>query len=267
MAISGIKGFNDILTGEVEKWQHIEAVARKVFELYGFAEIRVPILEKTELFARSIGDATDIVEKEMYSFVDKGGNQVTMRPEGTAGVMRAFIEHKLHAADPVTKLYYMGPMFRYERPQKGRYRQFHQIGAEVTGVMGPAIDAQVLTMLCHFFAELGLTEPRLEINSLGCPECRPVYRQALKEFLRGKLELLCDDCKRRFETNPLRVLDCKATGCKEATDGAPSVLDYLDNELRGTFLPYPALPGRGGHRLCHQSPHGARTRLLHPNDL
>jgi histidyl-tRNA synthetase len=229
VAISGIKGFNDILTGEVEKWQHIEAVARKVFELYGFAEIRVPILEKTELFARSIGDATDIVEKEMYSFVDKGGNQVTMRPEGTAGVMRAFIEHKLHAADPVTKLYYMGPMFRYERPQKGRYRQFHQIGAEVTGVMGPAIDAQVLTMLCHFFAELGLTEPRLEINSLGCPECRPVYRRALKEFLRGKLELLCDDCKRRFETNPLRILDCKATGCKEATQGAPSVLDYLDN--------------------------------------
>ena len=229
MAISGIKGFNDILTGEVEKWQHIEAVARKVFELYGFAEIRVPILEKTELFARSIGDATDIVEKEMYSFVDKGGNQVTMRPEGTAGVMRAFIEHKLHAADPVAKLYYMGPMFRYERPQKGRYRQFHQIGAEVTGVMGPVIDAQVLTMLCHFFAELGLTEPRLEINSLGCPECRPAYREALKEFLRARLEFLCDDCKRRFETNPLRVLDCKATGCKEATVGAPSVLDYLDN--------------------------------------
>lgn len=235
MAISGIKGFNDILTGEVEKWQHIEAVARKVFELYGFAEIRVPILEKTELFARSIGDATDIVEKEMYSFVDKGGNQVTMRPEGTAGVMRAFIEHKLHAADPVTKLYYMGPMFRYERPQKGRYRQFHQIGAEVTGVMGPAIDAQVLTMLCHFFAELGLTEPRLEINSLGCPECRPVYRQALKEFLRGKLKLLCDDCKRRLETNPLRALDCKATGCKEATEGAPSVLDYLDNSCAEHF--------------------------------
>jgi histidyl-tRNA synthetase len=189
----------------------------------------VPILEKTELFARSIGDATDIVEKEMYSFVDKGENQVTMRPEGTAGVMRAFIEHKLHAVDQVAKLYYMGPMFRYERPQKGRYRQFHQIGAEVTGVTSPVIDAQVLTMLCHFFAELGLTEPRLEINSLGCPECRKVYRRVLKEFLSGKLELLCDDCKRRIETNPLRALDCKATGCKEATEGAPSVLDYLDS--------------------------------------
>ncbi len=228
MAISGIKGFNDILPGEVEKWQHIEAVARRVFELYGFAEIRVPILEKTELFARSIGDATDIVEKEMYSFVDKGENQVTMRPEGTASVMRAFIEHKLYAGDPVAKLFYMGPMFRYERPQKGRYRQFHQIGAEVTGVTSPVIDAQVLTMLCHFFAELGLTEPRLEINSLGCPECRQGYRRVLKDFLHAKLELLCEDCKRRYETNPLRSLDCKSAGCKEATAGAPSVLDHID---------------------------------------
>lgn len=227
MAITGIKGFNDILPGEVEKWQHIEAAARRVFELYGFAEIRVPILEKTELFARSIGDATDIVEKEMYSFVDKGENAVTMRPEGTASVMRAFIEHKLYAADPVAKLYYLGPMFRYERPQKGRYRQFHQIGCEVTGVTDPKVDAQVLTMLCHFFAELGLTEPALQINSLGCRDCRPVYREALKDFLRSRLDQLCDDCKRRFETNPLRALDCKSTGCKEATAGAPSVLDHL----------------------------------------
>lgn len=227
MAITGVKGFNDILPGEVEKWQQIEATARTVFELYGFAEIRVPILEKTELFCRSIGDATDIVEKEMYSFVDKGENAVTMRPEGTASVMRAFIEHKLYARDPLAKLYYMGPMFRYERPQKGRYRQFHQIGAEVTGVTSPVVDAQVLTMLCHFFAELGLTEPSLQINSLGCPDCRPAYRTVLKEFLRAKLDLLCDDCKRRFEPNPLRALDCKATGCKEATAGAPSVLDHL----------------------------------------
>ncbi len=235
MAITGIKGFNDILPGEVEKWQHIEATARRVFGLYGFAEIRIPILEKTELFARSIGDTTDIVEKEMYSFEDKGGNRVTMRPEGTASVMRAFIEHKLYAQDPVAKLYYLGPMFRYERPQKGRYRQFHQIGAEVTGVTDPKVDAQVLTMLCQFFAELGLTEPQLQINSLGCPDCRPVYRQALKDFLRAKLDLLCDDCKRRFETNPLRALDCKATGCKEATAGAPSVLDHLDAACQEHF--------------------------------
>jgi histidyl-tRNA synthetase len=235
VSITGVKGFNDILPGEVEKWQHIEATARRVFELYGFAEIRIPILEKTELFSRSIGDATDIVEKEMYSFVDKGENAVTMRPEGTASVMRAFIEHKLYASDPVAKLYYLGPMFRYERPQKGRYRQFHQIGAEVTGVSDPKVDAQVLTMLCHFFAELGLTEPALQINSLGCKECRPVYRQALKDFLRGKIDQLCDDCKRRFETNPLRALDCKSTGCKEATAGAPSVLDYLDSGCNDHF--------------------------------
>ena len=227
VAITGIKGFNDILPGEVEKWQHVEGAARRVFKLYGFSEIRIPILEKTELFARSIGDATDIVEKEMYSFVDKGENAVTMRPEGTAGVMRSFIEHKLYAQEPVAKLYYMGPMFRYERPQKGRYRQFHQIGCEVTGVTDPKVDAQVLAMLCHFFAELGLTEPRLQINSLGCRDCRPTYREALKEFLRARLDLLCDDCKRRFETNPLRALDCKSAGCKEATAGAPSVLDHL----------------------------------------
>ena len=227
MAITGVKGFNDILPGEVEKWQHIEATARRVFGCYGFAEIRIPILEKTELFCRSIGDATDIVEKEMYSFVDKGENRVTMRPEGTASVMRALIEHKLYAQDPVSKLFYMGPMFRYERPQKGRYRQFHQIGAEVTGVHDAKVDAQVLTMLCHFFAELGLTEPQLEINSLGCPECRPAYREALKEFLREKLPALCDDCRRRFEANPLRALDCKSTGCKEATAGAPAMLDHL----------------------------------------
>ena len=236
MAITGIKGFNDILPGEVRKWRHVEDTARRVFELYGFSEIRVPVLEKTELFARSIGDATDIVEKEMYSFVDKGGNAVTMRPEGTAGVIRSYIEHKLHAADSVAKLYYMGQMFRYERPQKGRYRQFHQIGAEVAGVSDPKIDAQVLTMLCHYFSELGLDEPRLQINSLGCHECRPEYRRILREFLGRRLETLCDDCKRRYETNPLRALDCKAAGCREATEGAPSVLDSLCGECADHFF-------------------------------
>jgi histidyl-tRNA synthetase len=235
VAINGIKGFNDILPGEVEKWQHIEATARRVFELYGFSEIRIPIMEKTELFCRSIGDATDIVEKEMYSFVDKGENKVTLRPEGTASVMRAFIEHKMHAIDPVARLYYMGPMFRYERPQKGRYRQFHQIGAEVTGVSAATVDAQVLTMLSHFFVELGLTEPSLQINSLGCPCCRPVYREALKSFLLGKLELLCEDCNRRYETNPLRALDCKSPGCQEATKGAPAMLEYLCNDCAEHF--------------------------------
>jgi histidyl-tRNA synthetase len=227
MALTAIKGFNDILPGESGRWQHIEQAARRVFELNGFSEIRVPIMEKTELFCRSIGDATDIVEKEMYSFVDKGENAVTLRPEGTAGVMRAFIEHKLYAQDPVTKMYYLGPMFRYERPQKGRYRQFHQIGAEITGVYDPLADAQVLNMLVQFFRQIGLDEPQLQVNSLGCPDCRPAYRAALIAFLEERVDALCEDCRRRLTTNPLRALDCKVPGCIAATAGAPSVLDNL----------------------------------------
>lgn len=227
MSITAIKGFNDILPGEVEKWQHIEAIARDIFFRYGFAEIRVPIMEKTELFARSIGDVTDIVEKEMYSFIDKGDNRVTLRPEGTAGVIRALIENRLYAADQISKLFYMGPMFRYERPQKGRYRQFHQIGAEITGVADPSVDAQVLTMLRHLFDELGISEPSLEINSLGCPDCRPHYRETLQAFLRERTDALCPDCQRRLETNPLRVLDCKVERCKTATAAAPAMLENL----------------------------------------
>ncbi|NTW98470.1 MAG: histidine--tRNA ligase [Geobacteraceae bacterium] len=227
MALTAVKGFNDILPDESGRIQYIEQTARRVFELNGFGEIRVPIMEKTELFCRSIGDATDIVEKEMYTFTDKGENSVTLRPEGTAGVMRAFIEHKLYAQDPIAKLYYMGPMFRYERPQKGRYRQFHQIGAEITGVNDPLADAQVLNMLTSFFREIGLTEPTLQINSLGCPECRPAYRATLRSFLEERMGQLCEDCKRRFATNPLRTLDCKVPGCIEATAAAPSVLSHL----------------------------------------
>jgi histidyl-tRNA synthetase len=227
VALTAVKGFNDILPDESGRWQYIEQTARRIFELNGFGEIRVPVMEKTELFCRSIGDATDIVEKEMYTFIDKGENSVTLRPEGTAGVMRAFIEHKMYAQDPIAKLYYLGPMFRYERPQKGRYRQFHQIGAEITGVHDPLADAQVLNMLASFFREIGLTEPTLQINSLGCPECRPAYRAALRSFLEERMGLLCDDCKRRFATNPLRTLDCKVPGCIEATLGAPSVLEHL----------------------------------------
>jgi histidyl-tRNA synthetase len=235
VALTAVKGFNDILPDESRRWQHIEQTARRVFELNGFGEIRVPVMEKTELFCRSIGDATDIVEKEMYTFTDKGENSVTLRPEGTAGVMRAFIEHKLYAQDPVAKLYYMGPMFRYERPQKGRYRQFHQIGAEITGVHDPLADAQVLNMLATFFLEIGLTEPTLQINSLGCPECRPAYRTALRSFLEERLGALCEDCKRRFATNPLRTLDCKVPGCIESTVGAPSVLEHLCHDCDDHF--------------------------------
>jgi histidyl-tRNA synthetase len=235
VALTAVKGFNDILPDESGCWQFIEQTARRVFELNGFGEIRVPVLEKTELFCRSIGDATDIVEKEMYTFIDKGENSLTLRPEGTAGVMRAFIEHKMYARDPIAKVYYLGPMFRYERPQKGRYRQFHQIGAEITGVNDPLADAQVLNMLTSFFREIGLTEPTLQINSLGCPECRPVYRAILRSFLEERLEHLCADCTRRFATNPLRILDCKVPGCIEQTSGAPSVLDHLCGSCNDHF--------------------------------
>jgi len=227
VSITGIKGMNDILPAEVSRWQFVEATARRIFHTFGFSEIRVPVVEKTELFCRSIGETTDIVEKEMYTFLDKSDNSLTLRPEGTAPVMRALIEHKLYNLDPVQKLYYTGPMFRYERPQKGRYRQFHQMGAEVVGIDDPLIDAQLLAMLHQFFVEIGLADVSLQINSLGCPECRPAYRAALIAYLEQRLDNLCDDCKRRYSSNPLRVLDCKATGCKEATIDAPTMPEHL----------------------------------------
>ncbi|MBE0597538.1 MAG: histidine--tRNA ligase [Desulfuromonadales bacterium] len=233
--ITGIKGMNDILPGEVETWQYLEEQARRIFAAYGFAEIRVPVVEKTDLFCRSIGESTDIVEKEMYSFTDKGGTSITLRPEGTASVMRSFIEHKLYAQDPVARLYYLGPMFRYERPQKGRYRQFHQIGAEAIGIDDPRVDAQLMAMLTHYLDEVGIRDVELQVNSLGCPECRPAYRQALIFFLQPQLEALCEDCRRRWCTNPLRVLDCKVPGCREATAQAPSILDHLDTPCADHF--------------------------------
>jgi histidyl-tRNA synthetase len=235
MSISAVKGFNDMLPSETPVWQFIEETARRVFTRFGFSEIRVPVVEKTELFCRSIGDATDIVEKEMYTFCDKGGTSLTLRPEGTAGVMRALIEHKLYALDSISKLYYLGPMFRHERPQKGRYRQFHQIGAEVTGGSDPIVDAQVLLMVSRLFHELGLDEPKLQVNSLGCPACRPAYRDALVAFLAQRQDELCEDCRRRQTTNPLRALDCKVPGCVEATAGAPAMLEHLCSECSDHF--------------------------------
>ena len=236
MSISGIKGMNDILPADVATWQFLEQTARDIFGTYGCQEIRVPVVEKTELFCRSIGETTDIVEKEMYTFADKSDHSLTLRPEGTAPVMRSFIQHKLFNQDQVSKLYYMGPMFRYERPQKGRYRQFHQIGAEIIGIDDPRIDAQVLAMLSHYFEAVGIDDVSLQINSLGCPECRPNYRATLIAFLQQRMEQLCPDCQRRCASNPLRVLDCKAKLCKETTVDAPSVLNHLCTDCETHFV-------------------------------
>ncbi|HVO91338.1 MAG TPA: histidine--tRNA ligase [Terriglobales bacterium] len=243
MKISSIKGFADILPGEVELWQSVEAKARAVFCAYHFAEIRIPILEKTELFSRSIGETTDIVEKEMYTFEDRDSRnpessaptKLTLRPEGTAGVVRAYVEAEMYKVEPARKLFYIGPMFRRERPQKGRMRQFHQIGAEALGRGDPFIDAEVLLLLNDFFVSLGLTEPALQLNSLGDGACRPQYREALLAFLREHRDNLCHNCQRRIETNPLRALDCKEPGCIEATQDAPSILDYLCSDCRDHF--------------------------------
>lgn len=218
---------NDVLPDVVGVWQFLEQSAREIFSTYGFTEIRTPVLEKTELFCRSIGETTDIVEKEMYTFADKSDNSMTLRPEGTAPVMRSIIQHRLVTQDAVAKLCYIGPMFRYERPQKGRYRQFHQIGAEAIGVEDPKIDAQVLLMLHHFFTRIGISAVSLEINSLGCPVCRPDYRQQLIQYLQARLEPLCSECQRRYQTNPLRVLDCKVEACRAATADAPAMIDHL----------------------------------------
>lgn len=223
MKVKALKGFKDILPGEVELWQHVEDVTRSIFRRHNFSEIRMPILEQTDLFKRSIGEDTDIVEKEMYTFVDKG---VTMRPEATASLIRAYIEHSLHVVKPVQRLFTIGPMFRHERPQKGRLRQFHQMDIEVLGSESPIVDAELMAMAAMVFRELDINV-RLEINSLGCPECRPAYRKLLIEFIEGCFDDLCDDCKRRSKTNPLRVLDCKIKSCRARVEDAPSILEHL----------------------------------------
>ena len=234
MAVTALKGFKDILPDEVAVWQRIEATARDLFRRFGFGEIRVPILEKTELFVRSIGEATDIVEKEMYTFTDRNGASLTMRPEGTAPLLRAFIEHGMHVRQPVQRFYTIGPMFRHERPQKGRLRQFHQLSVELLGSEHPRTDAEVMAMAHRLLAELGLVAS-LEINSLGCPACRPAYKAALLAFLDRRLDQLCEDCRRRSTTNPLRVLDCKSDHCQAQYGAAPSILDHLCQGCRDHF--------------------------------
>jgi histidyl-tRNA synthetase len=222
-----IRGFKDILPGEVELWQHIEKTARSLFEDFGFKEIRIPIMEHTELFARSIGEDTDIVEKEMYTFPDRKGSLITLRPEATASVCRSYIQHKLYSTDPVQKYYTIGPMFRRERPQKGRYRQFYQLNAEIFGVNSPLVDVELIFLLVTLFSRLSVSDVEVHINSLGCPECRPTFTAVLSDFLTSSSGDLCLDCVRRKDRNPLRVLDCKVPACREAMAHAPSIPDYL----------------------------------------
>ena len=225
--IQSIRGFRDILPGESEVWQHIETVSVDIFQSFGFKEIRLPVIEKTELFARSIGEDTDIVEKEMYTFSDRKGDMITLRPEATASIVRAYIQHKMYASDPIRKFYTIGPMFRRERPQKGRYRQFFQINAEIIGTGSPYADAQLIYMLMTLITRLNVRDVKAHINSLGCTECRPVFREALTKYLSDKTERLCEDCIRRKDKNPLRVLDCKVPGCREAVTDPPAITDHL----------------------------------------
>jgi histidyl-tRNA synthetase len=233
--IKGIKGVKDILPEDTPRWQFIEQAARRWAERYGFVEIRIPIFEVTALFARSIGATTDIVEKEMYTFPDRDGTSLTLRPEGTAGTVRAFVEHN-RAADPLPqKYFYIGPMFRHERPQAGRLRQFHQFGVEYFGTQDAKADVDVMALLWRFLSDLALPDLTLEINSLGSSADRTAYLPVLVSFLKSRQDQLCDNCRRRIETNPLRVLDCKVPECRTATEDAPQLTSYLSPEAKGHF--------------------------------
>jgi histidyl-tRNA synthetase len=223
--VTGVKGMNDVLPGEVGRWQEMESTAREVFALYGYREVRTPVVEHHSLFARGVGEATDIVNKEMYVFEDKGEELLCLRPEGTAGTVRAFIEHGAHVEGP-QKWFYLGAMFRRERPQKGRYRQFHQIGCEAFGVAEPAIDAEQIALLDDYFARLGV-RAQLKLNTVGDGSCRPAYLAELKGYLEGRRKELCPDCNDRIDRNPLRVLDCKVPTCQGALEQAPRLLERL----------------------------------------
>ena len=230
-----VKGTKDIYGAEVKVWQEIEGKMRRLCETFGIGEIRTPAFEFTELFVRGVGETTDIVQKEMYTFTDDGDRSLTLRPEGTAGAVRAYIEHGMHNQAQPTKLYYISPTFRCENTQAGRQRQFHQFGIEILGSYSAAQDAEVISVATALLEEMGIKGVELRINSLGCPECRARYNRTLKEFIGKNLDKLCDTCKERFEKNPLRVLDCKEEGCQAIIADAPSVLDCLDEECTAHF--------------------------------
>ncbi len=234
-ALKTPRGTKDIFGGEVALWQYIEEKIKEICRQFGYGEIRTPVFEHTELFQRGVGETTDVVQKEMYTFMDKGGRSLTLKPEGTAGAARAFIEHKLYSESLPLKIYYVTPLFRYEKPQAGRMRQFHQFGIECYGSNTPAADVEVISLGHLFFERLGLKNNRLLINSLGCKSCRQTYNEALVGYIREVSHSLCPLCKERSEKNPLRVLDCKEKGCIEILKNAPIILDYLDDECRGHF--------------------------------
>lgn len=233
MAFQKPPGTQDILPAVAGKWQYVEERARELCRRFNYRELRTPMFEATELFQRGVGETTDIVEKEMYTFTDRGNRSITLRPEGTAGTMRAYVENKLYGEPDIAKLYYIGPMFRYERQQAGRYRQFHQFGIEALGSDSPALDAEVIALAYTFYQEVGIQGVRVEINSVGTPAIRAAFRDELLGFLQPKRELLCKDCQSRMDRNPLRVLDCKVD--QHHFEGAPSILDSLDDACREHF--------------------------------
>ena len=233
--IRSVKGMRDLLPDQTPWWQWLEARFAGVLDRYGYAEIRTPMLESTSLFARSIGQETDIVSKEMYTFIDRDEASLTLRPEGTAAVVRAFVEHNLARRSPVNRLFYQGPMFRRERTQRGRFRQFCQMGAELIGVAEPAADVELIDLMTECMAAVGLADTTLELNSLGCDTCRPPYREALVAYFDGQREDLCEDCQRRLKTNPLRVLDCKQTACVTLAEKAPHMIEQLCGDCSEHF--------------------------------
>ena len=233
--IQKLKGTRDILPKEVVTWQYIEAKAKELFEKYGYNEIRTPIIESLDLFQRGVGETTDVVQKEMYNFEDKGGRKIALRPEGTAGVVRAYIEDGLSSEPSPLKLWYKMSMYRYENVQKGRQREFNQIGVELFGSDSYMADVEIIQMCSKFFEELNIKDIELNINSIGCPKCRNEYKEALKDFIRPNLDKYCDTCKTRFEKNPMRILDCKEETCKKLNQNAPRILDYLCEECKTHF--------------------------------
>ncbi len=265
MTVQGVRGTRDILPDETPAWQRVEAAARELFARYGYREIRTPVFEETELFARGIGAETDIVSKEMYTFADRDGGSLTLRPEATAGIVRAVIEHNLASTDPSLKVWAMGPMFRRERPQKGRYRQFHQVDVEAFGFESPTIDAEVIELALAYLERCGVSRCELVLNSVGDRHCRPAYVERLREALRGLAPAMCPDCQRRAVTNPLRVLDCKVPADQAVIDTLPRIVDHLCAPCAEHFvevrrqLELLGIPYRLSHRLVRGLDYYVRT--------